>query len=103
MNYRNTTKSVQMDGPQQTGCLGKDYMEIIGNHHLGYSRHGISLDNSKDLNWAISFYNLFDERESGSSQILCSYLMTRSGVRYDTKNLASTRRSSNHIRFLSYV
>ena len=35
-------------------------------------------------------YNLFDERESqsGSSQILCSYLTTRSGVRYDTKNLA---------------
>ncbi len=30
------------------------------------------------------FYNLFDERESGSSQILCSYLTTRSGVRYDT-------------------
>ncbi len=49
------------------------------------------------------FYNLFDERESGSSQILCSYLTTRSGVRYDTKNLAWTRRSSNQIRFLSYV
>ena len=29
-------------------------------------------------------YNLIDERESGSSQILCSYLTTRSGVRYGT-------------------
>ncbi len=33
-------------------------------------------------------YNLFDERESRSSQILCSYLMTRSRLRHDTKNLA---------------
>ncbi len=35
-----------------------------------------------------NLFNLFDERESGSSQILCSYLTTRSGARYDTKNLA---------------
>ncbi len=34
------------------------------------------------------YYNLFDERESGSSQILCSYLTMRSRVRYDTNNLA---------------
>ena len=32
-------------------------------------------------------YVEFDERASGSSQILYSYLMRRSGVRYDTKNL----------------
>ncbi len=36
---------------------------------------------------ANQYYNLFDERESGSSQILCSYLTTESGFRYDTKNL----------------
>ncbi len=37
-----------------------------------------------------------------SSQIRRPYLTTRSGVRYDTKNLAWTRRSSNQITFLSW-
>ena len=44
------------------------------------------------------YHILFCERESGSSQILCSYLMTQqSQIQYDTKNLAWTRRSSNQI------
>ena len=51
----------------------------------------------------IEYYNLFDERQPGSSKIFCSYLTMQSGIRYDTKNLAWTQRSSNQIRFLSYI
>ena len=51
--------------------------------------HGLTgrPENQNRLSDAV-VYNLFDERESGSSQILCSYLTMRSGVRYDTNNLA---------------
>ena len=35
---------------------------------------------------------LFDERGSGSSQILCSYLTRRSGVRYDTEQHQKLRK-----------
>ncbi len=55
--------------------------------NLDISNPNLNPANSSPKSLESRYYNLFDdERESGSSQILCSYLTARSGVRSRIRN-----------------
>ncbi len=63
----------------------RSYQYQIQDYNYFFCEIHMSHTTLKQVHVLLQSYKLSDEGESGSSQILCSYLTTRSRVRYDTK------------------